>query len=159
MSQYTIEVNYDDFQSASSIKMTTVKPFLQSCMQSIVDELSQFGWSAHKIENDNVLNVRFWLNDNEVKKIVERDVNNPKKNPKFRNLFIGFFETVFGAEAKQKFFIIEKEVMADNWKKSFTETIENQLLGFKGMPGISVKKGNKNLFENSLEQPKKFKLH
>jgi hypothetical protein len=159
MSQYTVEIDYEVWKSKLGIELNKIKPIFELLTQNLVDELNSVGWNAHRDDNEYNSRIRFWLNENAVKKIVDEEIS--KNKPKFRGIFIGLVGTIFGEEGKKKFFVLEKEVVNKAVKENFMHNIEKQLLAFKGSPGVSVMKGSKNLFEELIEQKdtKKFKLN
>jgi hypothetical protein len=156
MSQYTIEMNYDFLKDIPNINSNVVKSTMQSLMQNVVEEMTRYGWVAHKNDNEDTLRIRFWLNENAIKSIADEEIK--KHTPKFRGLFIGVTEAIFGEEGKKRFFVIEKEVVVEKIKEKFFTNIEKQLLQFKGMPGVTIMKGNKDLFEQIPEQKQNKKI-
>jgi lipase chaperone LimK len=156
MSQYTIEMNYDFLKDIPNINSNVVKSTMQSLMQNVVEEMTRYGWVAHKNDNEDTLRIRFWLNENAIKSIADEEIK--KHKPKFRGLFLGFAEAVFGVEGKKRFSQLEKEVVVEQIKEQFFTNIEKQLLQFKGMPGVTIMKGNKDLFEQIPEQKQNKKI-
>ncbi len=121
MSQYTIEMNYETLESTKGIEFKIVKPIFQALMQNLVKEFNEVGWTAHANDNENNFRIRFWLSEGTVKEMVEKEVR--KTQPKFRAIFLSFLGNFFGNEAKKKFYVIEKEVIAEKIKQGFAEGI------------------------------------